>query len=230
MDELQLLQDFRAAVAPPDDHVLAQARSRMLAAAGPDRTGDRTTSARRRVRWPHLAVSGAAIAALAVTLSLVLPGGAGGTLATRAWAVERNPDGTITVTITQQFQDPAGLQRVLQADGITAWVQANSMSQRGQVSEPACDYAHLDPAPVAVQKAVITTNTIPALAGTSPVAVPIGHPDPGELMSWTIHPAAMPSGSSILFADWIGTVASELKQPVVLRTAAAPVCTPARAS
>jgi hypothetical protein len=32
MDEMKLLEDFRAALAPPDDRILAQARSRMLAA------------------------------------------------------------------------------------------------------------------------------------------------------------------------------------------------------
>ena len=65
MDEMKLLEDFRAAVAPPDDRILAQARSRMLA-ADPDRSGTRARSPLRRVRWPQLAVSGAAIAAIAV--------------------------------------------------------------------------------------------------------------------------------------------------------------------
>ena len=49
MDEMKLLEDFRAAVAPPDDRILTQARSRMLA-ADPDRSGTRARSPLRRVR------------------------------------------------------------------------------------------------------------------------------------------------------------------------------------
>ena len=112
MDELKLLEDFRAAVAPPDDEVLARARARVLAASF-RRSRGRSANPRRRVRWPQLAVSGAAIAALAVTLSIAAPGGADGTFVTKAWAVERNPDGTVTVTMDQQIQDPAGVQRAL---------------------------------------------------------------------------------------------------------------------
>jgi hypothetical protein len=213
MDELKLLEDFRAAVAPPDDRILARARSRMLAADF-DRSGDRAGSPRRRVRWPQLAVGGAAIAALAVTLSIVLPGGADGTFVTKAWAVERNPDGTVTVTMDQQIQDPAGVQRALREDGISAYVQVNATVNGPQGGGQACSYAHLDKAPAAVQKAVITSNQIPVESnGTSQE-------------SWTIHPSAMPRGSSILFADWVSSAFSAVLNPSVLSTDAAPVCAP----
>jgi hypothetical protein len=212
MDELKLLEDFRAAVAPPDDLILARARSRMLAADF-DRSGDRAGSPRRRVRWPQLAVGGAAIAALAVTLSIVLPGGADGTFVTKAWAVERNPDGTVTVTMDQQIQDPAGVQRALREDGVSAYVQVNATVTGPQDVELACSYAHLDKAPAAVQKAVITSNRIPVESnGTSQ-------------QSWTIHPNAMPPGSSILFADWVSSAFSAVLNPSVLSTDTAPVCT-----
>jgi hypothetical protein len=230
MDEMKLLEDFRAAVAPPDDRILAQARSRMLA-AGLDRSGGRAQSPRRRVRWTQLALSGAAIAAIAVTLSVVLPGGPDGTFVTKAWAVERNPDGTVTVTMNQQFQDPAGVQRALEKDGITAYVQVNAMSKGQSGGGQACSYAHLDRAPEAVQKAVITTNQIPVESnGTSPVKLPSGHPVVADLVSWTIHPSAMPPGSSILFADWLSSAFSLLMHPAVLSTDATPICTPTPAS
>jgi hypothetical protein len=76
MDEMLTLQEFRAAVAPPDDAVLARARARMLDRGMAGQGG-------RRARWPRLpgtrprlAVTGlaAAAAAAAVSLSLVAPG------------------------------------------------------------------------------------------------------------------------------------------------------------
>jgi hypothetical protein len=230
MDEMKLLGDFRAAVAPPDDRILAQARSRMLA-ADPDRPSGRARSPLRRVRWPQLAVSGAAIAAIAVTLSVVLPGGADSTFATKAWAVERNPNGTVTITADEQLEDPAGLQRALREDGITAYVQLNAMSNQQQGGGPACSYAHLDVAPGAVQTAVVTTNQISVKSdGTGSVRLPTGHPVAAELVSWTIHPSAMPPGSSILLAAWVSSVFSVGMHPVVISTDAAPVCSPTSAS
>lgn len=230
MNEMKLLEDFRAAVAPPNDEVLALARSRMLA-ADPDRSGGRARSLRRHVRWPQLTLSGAAIAAIAVTLSVVLPGGADGTFATKAWAVERNPDGTVTVAMDQQFRDPAGLQRALRGDGITAYVQLNGMSNGQQGGGIACAYAHLDAAPEAVQNAVVTTNTIPVKAhGIGSATVPTKHPAVAEQLSWTIHPSAMPPGSSILFADWLSSAFSAVMNPVVRTTNAVPICVPTLAS
>ncbi len=217
MDELKLLEDFRAAVAPPDDEVLARARARVLAASF-RRSRGRSANPRRRVRWPQLAVSGAAIAALAVTLSIAAPGGADGTFVTKAWAVERNPDGTVTVTMDQQIQDPAGVQRALREDGVSAYVQVNATVKGPQDVELTCSYAHLDKAPAAVQKAVITSNRIPVESnGTSQE-------------SWTIHPSAMPPGSSILFADWVSSAFSAVLNPSVLSTDKAPVCTLGSAS
>jgi hypothetical protein len=158
-------------------------------------------------------VGGAAIAALAVTLSIVLPGGADGTFVTKAWAVERNPDGTVTVTMDQQIQDPAGVQRALREDGISAYVQVNATVSGPQGGGRACSYAHLDKAPAAVQKAVITSNQIPVASNGI------------SQESWTIHPSAMPPGSSILFADWVSSAFSAVLNPSVLSTDATPVCT-----
>jgi hypothetical protein len=76
MDEMKLLQEFRAAVTPPDDAVLVRARAGMLdrGMAGPGG---------RRARWPRLpgtrprlALTGLAAAAVAaaVSVALVVPG------------------------------------------------------------------------------------------------------------------------------------------------------------
>jgi hypothetical protein len=76
MDEMKLLQEFRAAVTPPDDAVLARARARMLDRGMAGQGG-------RRARWPRLpgtrprlALTGlaAAAAAAAVFATLVVPG------------------------------------------------------------------------------------------------------------------------------------------------------------
>lgn len=76
----------------------------------------------------------------------------------------------------------------------------------------ACSYAHLQRVPTAVQRAVITTNPMSA------------EPNGATQESWTIHPHAMPPGSSILFADWVSSAFSTLMFPTVLSTNAAPVC------
>jgi hypothetical protein len=78
MDEMKLLQEFRAAVTPPDDAVLARARAGMLERGTAGQGG-------RRARWPRLpgtrprlALTGlaAAAAAAAVSVALVVPAGA----------------------------------------------------------------------------------------------------------------------------------------------------------
>jgi hypothetical protein len=78
MDEMKLLQEFRAAVAPPDDAVLARARAGMLDRGMAGQGG-------RRARWPRLpgtrprlALTGlaATAAAAAVFAALVVPGSA----------------------------------------------------------------------------------------------------------------------------------------------------------
>ena len=140
-------------------------------------------------------------------------GNADGTFVTKAWAVERNPDGTVTVTMDQQIQDPAGVQRALREDGIDAYVQVHVAVSGPQGGQQACSYAHLDKAPAAVQQAVITSNQIPVASnGVSQE-------------SWTIHPSAMPPGSSILFADWVSSAFSAVLNPSVLSTDVTPVCT-----
>ena len=77
MDEMKLLLEFRAAVAPPDDAVLARAKAGMLDRGMAGQGG-------RRVRWPRLpgtrprlVLTGlaAAAAAAVISVALVVPGG-----------------------------------------------------------------------------------------------------------------------------------------------------------
>jgi hypothetical protein len=71
-----------------------------------------------RVRLP-LALAGAAAAALAFAIAVGLPGGG---QPSKAWAVDQNPDGTVTVRI-DSLSDAAGLERELNDAGVPALVQ-----------------------------------------------------------------------------------------------------------
>jgi len=78
MDEMQLLEEFRAVVAPPGPGSLAQARARVLDAAAAGQATRQARWPRRPGSWPKLAVTGlaAAATAVAVTVALAAPGGA----------------------------------------------------------------------------------------------------------------------------------------------------------
>lgn len=78
MNEMQLVEEFRAAVAPPDPETLTWARARVLGS-----TADRHASRRARWprlpgSWPNLALAGLAAATVAavVAVALAVPGGA----------------------------------------------------------------------------------------------------------------------------------------------------------
>jgi hypothetical protein len=76
MNEMQVLAEFRAAVAPPEPGTLAAARARVLdAETGP---GGRRAPGPRWRMWPKLALTGlaAAATAAAVVVAIAAPGGA----------------------------------------------------------------------------------------------------------------------------------------------------------
>lgn len=77
MDEMQLLEEFRAVVAPPDPGTLAQARARVLAGAPAGQASRRARWPHLPGRWPKLALTGlaAAATATAVAVALAAPGG-----------------------------------------------------------------------------------------------------------------------------------------------------------
>jgi hypothetical protein len=77
MNEMQLLEEFRAVVAPPDAGTLAEARARVLDGAAAGQASRRARWPRLPGRWPKLALTGlaAAATATAVTVALAAPGG-----------------------------------------------------------------------------------------------------------------------------------------------------------
>jgi hypothetical protein len=236
MDEISMFAGLRPA-APADadaEAIRAAVRGRVtsvLAEADPAARGDRPPARRsptgpRRSPVRRRAIIGgglaAAAAAAAIAVPAWLPGPDGNALA-KAWAVERNSDGTVTVAVSQQFNDPAGLQRALAADGITAFVTLHReiTEKRGRTTwySHDCDYTNLDYAPLDVQRAVVAEgkNTV-----SSPPSVFDLYP------TFIIHPAAMPQGAALLIASWRSSdgTGGATMDPYVLRTDKPPVCTP----
>jgi hypothetical protein len=196
----------------------------------------RTVRARRRI--PALVGALTAAAAATAAAALVLTGGPAAvpgqhatagharTVATAAWTVREDADGTVTIYL-RQYADPAALQRTLRADGINAIVFPIPTA-------PACTYAvttwlRTEPygtlgiglpanaAPRAVQLAVVT------LAGQDLPA------------SFIIHPDAMPQGSALFLPFKTGMPPSALRNdntgivalsPVVLNNDTVPACVP----
>ena len=236
MDEISMFAELRPA--PPADAdadaIRAVVRGRVasvLSEAAPAAHGRRPPTRRssagpRRSPTRRRVLIGGGLAAAAAAAAIALPAllpGAGNTVMAKAWAVERNSDGTVTVAVSQQFSDPAGLQRALAADGITAFVtlhrEITGENAGGGYAYDECDYVNLDYAPQAVENAVVAE-------GKSTVSSP-----PSVFDNWPtfiIHPAAMPAGSALLIAAWRSPDGTGLGTmiPTVLRTDKPPVCTP----
>ena len=54
----------------------------------------------------------------AIVVPVLLPGSTPTSFGTKAWAVQRNADGTVTVRIAQFAFDGAALQQALEAEGV----------------------------------------------------------------------------------------------------------------
>ena len=78
MNEMQLLEEFRAAVAPPDPETLTRARARVLGSTADGHASRRARWPRLPGSWPKLALTGLAATtmAAAVAVTLAVPGGA----------------------------------------------------------------------------------------------------------------------------------------------------------
>lgn len=98
--------------------------------------------------------AGAAAAAVIAVVSAVSIGGGGGS---KAWAVSRNPDGTVTVQI-RSLADADGLQRKLAESGIRALVQYVPPGKT-------CADGELSPPPVAVTQSNGDPSAPPPLPG-----------------------------------------------------------------
>jgi hypothetical protein len=219
MDEISMFTALRPA-APADAPAMRAAVLERVEGVlrGADTARARVPRRRRRLLTAAGIVTAAAAAAIAVPAAL--PGGTNGTFITKAWAVERNADGSVTFSTSKQFNDPAGLRRALKATGVKAFVVINRLIDTPAYSYDACDYDVANFAPQAVQKAVVTLG---------------GHVDapPGQVVvwpTWTLHPAAMPQGSALLIASWLPAnrhdPSAGAMVPMVLRTDRLPVCVP----
>jgi hypothetical protein len=234
MDEISMFAELRPAPPADADAIRAAVRGRVtsvLSEADPaargrrprawrSSAGPRRPPVRRRVLIGGGLVAAAAVAAIAVPAWLP---GSGDTVMAKAWAVERNSDGTITIAVSQQFNDPAGLQRALAANGITAFVTMNreitGVKANGTAySYDECDYLNLDSAPQAVESAVVTEGSNPLMGVLSNWAN----------WTWVIDPAALPAGSALLIPAWRSSDgdAFAVQDPTVLRTDKLPACTP----
>jgi hypothetical protein len=209
MDEISM---FTALRPPPGPVEITGARDRLAAAI----TG---APARRVSRKARLTMTGGLVAAAAATAIVVpatLPHGGGGAFTGTAWAVDRKPDGTVTVTLGEEFHDPAGLERALRADGITAYVRVIPWVIRHEghtrIITSVCSY-HL-----------AQNDRIP-----SRVVLSEHFPRGNALYrwSWTLQPSAMPPGSALLFfaGTYKGTV-TEIGEPAVWRIRRLPACVP----
>jgi hypothetical protein len=210
-------QAMRAAVLERVEGVL---RADGPAARLPARRPARMPRRRRRLLMAGGIVTAAAAAAIVVPA--VFPGGTSGTFIAKAWAVERNGDGSVTFSISKSFDDPAGLRRALKADGVTAFVVINRLITGGSATYDACEFDSADFAPGVVQKAVVTLG---------------GHVDapPGQVVvwpTWTLRPAAMPQGSALLIASWLPVnrhdPSASTMIPMVLRADRLPPCVPSK--
>jgi hypothetical protein len=192
MDEITMFTAIRPAPPEETEPVRQRARARLEGALRePVRPG--------RKRRPVLLAGVAAAAAVcaAIVIPAVLPAGSGGSVVTAAWAVQRNADGTVTVTLRDVF-DLGGLQQALADAGVPArviTVATNPPDYTGplaaanpvnQTTVSGCFYPATGGffAPAPVQQAVVTRVATPV--GTDITAL------------YVIHPGAMPAGSVLL--------------------------------
>jgi hypothetical protein len=209
MDEITMFAAIRPASPAEAEPGAPRARARLDAALqGPPRRAGRRYGSSPRPgepgrlgRYRRPALLGAAAAAVAVCAAIVvpavLPAGGSGSVVTAAWAVQRNADGTVTVTLKDVF-DLSGLQQALASDGVPArviTVATDPAAYTGplvavnpvtRTTVRGCFYpatgSSFEPAPV--QQAAVTQVATPV--GTDITAL------------YDIHPAAMPAGSVLL--------------------------------
>jgi hypothetical protein len=89
----------------------------------------------RRLRHGLAATATAVVIAAAVAAPALLPGNGPGPARLAAWTVIAEPGGKLTVTI-RELRDPAGLQRRLRADGVSATVRFAGQLPRGCLYYP----------------------------------------------------------------------------------------------
>lgn len=218
MDEISMFTALRPGVPADIARAREAARKQLVDVLGAPAVAT-TVAPQPARRHRMLAVGGVitAAAAAALVVPAMLPGSATGTFITKAWAVERRPDGTVTVSFHELAIAPVALQRALRADGVHAFVRVMPVKSVyvkgvGKVYYRTCSYSGISKEPPSIQHAVVAGH------GASQSAV----------QSWRIRPSAMPGRSSLLITLWSSSAASALLNPVVLRTHQPPTCVPAR--
>ncbi len=99
-----------------DERLLAELR-RLVDARKSEGTEPRARPPRKVVWRRRVVLAGTAIAAVAIAITVLVPGNT-----TPAYAIARAADGSVTVTFNS-FQDASGLQQGLQNAGVPAMVQ-----------------------------------------------------------------------------------------------------------
>jgi hypothetical protein len=228
MDEITLFAELKP---PPADTADLQASTRARLTRALRAPGPTATRPRRRHQLA-LGLSVAATAAVAATVvPSVLLGGSSPALVTSAYAITRNGDGTVTVTIYDiaSAADAASLQRALRHEGIPArvWIGVPTDQNNG------CQAPARDLEPQQTQRAVVATYLNGALIppnGTVIAGLP-AHLSPAERASlkrdpglkYVIHRSAMPSGSALYLRKYTsGSNNQEIVPPEVLKHDRAP--------
>ena len=186
-----------------------------------------------RRRWlPPLALTGAVVATVTAVVALALIAGSrpttvhtrrGGpapaTLA--AWTVTREPNGLVAVTI-RQLRDPAGLWRMLRADGVPANVRFLSHSFTPTTSASAIPRACHPPHMSDTANAHLQEKIMPRPPGA-------GAPIPsGGAVVLTIRPSAIPPGIGLYLEAWAASSGAQTGPILSLQTdlvLASPPCT-----
>jgi hypothetical protein len=183
---------------------------------------DRGRRLRARRRIPRLAAGLAVTAGAAATVTALLPASHQVTAVRpaqlAAWTVQRDPGGTIKVTI-RELRDAAGLQARLRADGVPANVvflhHSFTPTTSSSAIPPSCRAPHMsDEASAHLQKKIVSIPKSSSLNQRSVVLV--------------VHPSAIPAGIGLFieaFAADPGTTTGDLFGMQTDLVQASPACT-----
>jgi hypothetical protein len=216
-----------------DPHTLAML-TQILGSAGDRSVAAPSRTRRRRIR--RLALAGAVVAAVAVTaVAAVVPmPWSHGQMSSAAYAVTKNADGTVGVTVRwNQLRDPGALNAQLRRAGVRAAVMlysAPGQCRTPVLSDPAYSTLRLD-----MRQHPELANDPHALAAYLRSLTPwIDHPqqsgEPEDVSVFTIHPDAIPSGDQLLILpQWHRTEGARTDDTLELRSLivpALPHCVP----